>query len=205
MAGRACQLDQTVNITDGCMQPLLYTSQRFYPGLRQFTVQPGSRIIQEGSVRIVLGSNPEVVEDRPYVADLQFIDPKIGSELLVVQTTPPTLVRIDTSVNEEGSTIDKVMGTVGLCRNPNLLTIARPTQEEWLAFVSCYADDEIVAVALGAFVKVASIPVGDGPNEMVVDERRQKLYVVNTLEDSLAIIELSRKSPQFLQTIAYIE
>ena len=73
-----------------------------------------------------------------------------------------------------------------------------------MAFVSCYSDDEVAVVGLGSFTVVATIAVDDGPNELVVDAARRKLYVVHTLASTIGVIELDNTSPRHLQMIRRI-
>ena len=56
------------------------------------------------------------------------------------------------------------IASVSLCRNPNVLAIDRPPVGENLALISCYSDDKIAVVGLGAFQVINTITVDDGPN-----------------------------------------
>ena len=132
------------------------------------------------------------------MGDLAFEDPAVGERLLVVQTTPPALVRIDTSL-EDGVPRDEVLETIGLCTNPNMLVVHRPPDEEWLAFVSCYDANEVAVVALSTFAVLATIAVGEGANEMAIDAERRQLYVANTKESTISIVGLDRSRAGFLR------
>ena len=59
-----------------------------------------------------------------------------------------------------------------------------------LAFVSCYGSDQVAVVDLNIFAVVKTIDVGDGPNEMLIDRARGWLFVANTAESSISLIEL---------------
>jgi DNA-binding beta-propeller fold protein YncE len=204
VAARPCRPDDAPALTRGCTRPLLYASHRFWPGLRRFTVAVGVDVLQVLDDLALLGVNPQVVEDRPYIGDLRFEDPA-GDHLLVVHTTPPALTRVDTRVGEDGDARDAVLATVPLCNNPNLLALYdNGPSGERLAFVSCYGDDQIAVISRGAFLKIATIPVGGGPNELIVDAARQRLYVVETLNSAISLIELDPSSPRRLQVIARI-
>lgn len=200
VASRPCDPAAPAEIADGCAAPYLLTTHRFWPGIREFTVADASRTVQSRGDIGLAASNPGVVEDRPYSGDLRFED-EAGERLLVVHTAPPSLSRIDSSLAEDGGIRGVVSETIALCDNPNLLVIARPIAGEALAFVSCYGDDAIAVVGLGSFTRVATIAVGDGPNEMVVDDARQRLYVIETLGDAVAIVDLDNRSPDFLEVV----
>ncbi len=204
VAQRSCDPADPPTASRDCSRPYLYTSQRFWPGTRSFTVRTGQDTIIPGGDRILFGANPNVSEDRPYMADLEFEDPATGERLLVVQTTPPSLSLIDTRLDENGTPIDRPLATAALCLNPNVLAIDRPPAGERLALVSCYSADQVAVVGLGGFQVIATLEVDDGPNELVIDDARRRLYVVNTLADTIDIIDLERQSLDFLRVIARI-
>jgi DNA-binding beta-propeller fold protein YncE len=134
---------------------------------------------------------------------LEFVDPAVGDELLVVHTSPPALTKVDTRVSE-GVISEEVIARVPLCNYPNLLELYRPAGREWLAFVSCYNDDAVAVIGLGAFTRIATVTVDDGPNELVIDDQRARLYVVNTLASTISILELNHLSPRYLEEIVRI-
>ncbi len=65
VAQRRCDETENPPSTRDCERPLLLSSQRFWPGIRAFTVAPGLDVVIPGSTNAVLGLNPEVVSDRP--------------------------------------------------------------------------------------------------------------------------------------------
>ena len=200
---RPCDPAAAPTLSRECSRPYVYTSERFWPGVKVFTVAVGLDVLQGlGDVALV-DPNPAIVEDRPYVGDLRF-DDAAGDRLLVVHTTPPALSLVDTSIDADGGTRDAVVKTVPLCRNPNILALWDPPAGERLAFVSCYGDDAVAAVARDPFEPVATIAVGDGPNELVVDAGRRRLYVVETLRGSMSVIDLDRGSAGYLRVIARV-
>lgn len=209
VAQRACDVVRPPVVTLGCKRPMLYATHRFSPALKRLAVDPGfdviadlgSRTLQRVDANAPGAVDPSIVGDRPYMGDLEFEDPATGDRLLIVQTTPPGLLRIDTSLNEDDRTLDAVIDSVALCGNPNVLAVHRPAMGERMAFVSCYSEDQVAAVALGSFGAVATIAVDDGPNELVVDEARRKLYVVHTQASTIGVVELDRTSPRYLQLI----
>ncbi|HEY0137388.1 MAG TPA: hypothetical protein VGB85_25065, partial [Nannocystis sp.] len=183
VAQRACDPADPPAVTRDCTRPMLYTTHRFWPGVRTFTVRTGQDTIIPGGDQALVGVNPTQSKDRPFMADLEFEDPATGERLLVVHTTPPSLSLVDTRLDDDKDPINRQIATVSLCSNPsnpNILAIDRPPVGERLALVSCYSDDQIAVVGLGAFQVISTLDVDDGPNELVIDDARRRLYVVNT-------------------------
>ncbi len=195
VASRACDPDEPSEPSRGCERPFLYASHRYFPGVRHFTVAPGLDLILPGREVPMPVVNPQVVLGRPFLGDIEFEDPAVGDRLLVVQTTPPGLVRIDTSLDEDGLPHDDTIAALPLCNNPNVLEVYRPADAEPLALVTCAGKGRLAVVGLGAFRLLASIPVGVGAYEVIVDEQRQQAYVSNPGEDTISIVELDPRSP----------
>jgi hypothetical protein len=206
VAQRACDLESgnASSESSNCTRPVLYASQRFWPGIRRFRVAPGLDVILDSGESAIVGTNPEAAAPRPLMGDLEFEDPQTGQRLLIVHTTPPGLARVDTSIGSNKTPVDSLMQSVPVCQNPNMLAVHRPDGEEHLAFVSCYGDDAVAVVALGSFSLFKTIGLGNGPNEMVIDRERKRLYVVNTLESSISIVSLDRGSIHFLDEVAVL-
>jgi len=199
VAGRACEPLLPAEDTTDCTRPLLYTTHRYWPGIKSFTVAAGLEVILAGNDTRISGIGTEEVVSRPIMGDLVFEDPQVGDSLLLVQTTPGALVRVDTSIDPEvGGPRNALMGTVGLCSNPNILAVHRPHGEEWLALVSCFSDGVVAVVGLGTFSVVSRIEVGAGPNEMAIDVERQQLYVANSRDNTISIVSLDRQDPNYL-------
>ena len=204
VAERACTTGNAAAQTEDCSRPLLFTTHRFWPGVRQFAVAPGLDVVVGHGNRTLVDLNPNVVQQRPFMGDLAFEDPDRGERLLVVHTTPAGLSRIDTRLDDRQTPYVDVRATVELCDNPNLLRVYRPAQGEPLALVSCFSDRALAVVALGSFTLQAIVEVGEGPNEMAVDAPRQRLYVANSREDSLSVVDLDRTHATFLHEVARI-
>ncbi len=207
VAQRACDPADPPAATRDCTRPLLYTTHRFWPGVRTFSVRTGQDTILPGGDQALVGVNPTQSNDRPFMADLEFEDPATGERLLVVHTTPPSLSLVDTGLDDDKNPFNRQIATVSLCSNlsnPNVLAIDRPPVGERLALVSCFSDDKVAVVGLGAFQAIATITVDDGPNELVIDDVRRRLYVVNTLAHTIDLIDLERSSPDFLRVTARI-
>ncbi len=195
-----CDPDNPPDRLGLCDIPYVYATQRHWPGAQSFTVAVGLELILKRGNIALFGNNFRVVEDRPYTGDIALEDPAVGDRLLVVHTTPPSLSRVDVSVDDY-SIANEVIDTIELCNYPNLLEVYRPENEAPLAFVTCYGDDELAVVDLGVFAVIREVPLGSGPNEMVADPLRRKLYVANVQDSTVSAVELDRSSPRFLQVV----
>ncbi|MCA9692604.1 MAG: hypothetical protein KC636_23595 [Myxococcales bacterium] len=203
VAQRGCDPGAPVTGSQDCAWPYFYATHRYQPAIGALALDNFGFVRSLGNYGL-LDLNVYSVQDRPFTGDLAFEDSAAQERLLVVHTTPPGLARVDTRLGADMRPRNEVTHSVSLCRNPNVLAIDRPLDREPTAYVSCFGDDQVAAVALAAFVVVATIPVGDGPNELVIDPGRRWLYVVNTPEESISIVELDHSSPQRHTEIARI-
>ncbi|MCA9663801.1 MAG: hypothetical protein KC486_36070, partial [Myxococcales bacterium] len=203
VAERPCDPAAPSELSLECSRPHLFTSHRFWPGIRQFTVATGADVLLGRNDRGFVDANPAAVDDLPYMGDLAFED-DAGERMLLVSTTPPTLIRIDTSLDDEGEPRLDPIATVSLCRDPNILALDQPPGGEALAFVSCFSDDRVAAVDLATLRVARTLELGDGPNELVIDDGRRRLYVVETLGHTIAVVDVDRTSPDYLTVIARI-
>ncbi len=195
VASRPCDPEAPPSPSRDCERPFMYASHRYFPGVRHFTVAPGLDLLLPGREVPMPVINPQVVLGRPFLGDIAFEDPTVGDRLLVVQTTPPGLVRLDTSLDEDNLPRDEAMSVVTLCDNPNVLTVYRPPEAEALALITCAGEGRLAIVGLGSFRLLASVPVGVGAYEVVVDHERQQAYVSNPGEDTISIVDVGPRSP----------
>ncbi len=202
---RPCDLANPPAGSRECTRSVLYTSQRFFPSVRRFAVAPGLDVLVPGDESSLATVNPESVHQQPYLGDLAFEDPAGGTSLLVVQTTPASLLRVDTTVADDGDPRDAVVGMLPLCEQPNLLALHRPSAGEPLALVSCFADGELAIVGLSSWRVLAQLALGAGANEIAIDAVAQRAYVANTLDDSISVVSLDRDAAGYLAEIARIE
>jgi hypothetical protein len=205
---RACDLDSG-NVPAAsldCIRPYLFASQRFWPGIRSFRVAPGLDVIVTGGEAVVQGGNVDAADPRPLTGGMAFEDPELGERLLVVHTTPPALSRVDMSLDEEGNPRLGLLASVSLCGNPNLVSVYRPSLDGGvgpaLALVSCYGSDQLAVVDLGLFIVIATVDLGDGPNELLIDDARDWLFVANTAESSISIVDLDAGRISYLREFA---
>lgn len=200
VVGVTCDPEHPLDASRDCTRPVLLTSHRYWPGVRQFSIAAGLELIQLGANVEVAGIEIDRVEARPLLGDLAFSD---ADTLLVVQTTPSALVEVDFEVVDGAAQLN-VRNVVSLCSNPNLLAIYRSELGESLALVSCYGDGRLSVVGLARFSVIASVDVGYGANEIVIDDGRQRAYIANTLEHSIALLDLDPRSSTYLQVVARI-
>jgi hypothetical protein len=208
VAQRACDPADPSTASRDCERPLLYVSQRYFPGMRAFTVAPGLELILPGGPVTISALAPELVQSRPYMGDMAFEDPATGESLLAVQTTPSALVRLDMRL-EDGSPRAAVTDTVALCQNPNVLAIDRlvseaGVMEPGLALVACYSDGALAVVDLATFRVVASVDVGAGAQDIAIDPARRIAYVTSTLADHISVVSLDRGRADYLTVRAVI-
>jgi YVTN family beta-propeller protein len=74
---------------------------------------------------------------------------------------------------------------------PNRQTFNQPTKSStWKVYVSCWNTSSIAAISFGSGEpKVSYIPVGRHPTAMIWDGTRSRLYVVNSDDDSVSMID----------------
>ncbi|MEX1364633.1 MAG: hypothetical protein AB1Z98_16015, partial [Nannocystaceae bacterium] len=198
-----CDVERPSDDSRDCERPVGYATHRYFPGVRQFGVAPGLDLLLTGPETTLPAVSPQVVTGRPFMGDLAFED-EHGDHLLVVQTTPPSLLRLDTSIDDEGTPRNAVVGIVPLCNDPNVLAVHRPSagasdelpDAEALALVSCSGTQRLSVVGLNSFRVLASVPVGVGAYEVVVDPQRQQAFVSNPGEDTISIVSLDPRSPR---------
>ncbi len=203
VASRPCDLANAPDGSRDCTRPVLYGSQRFFPSLRRFAVAPGLDVIVPGEESSIANVNPESVQQQPFLADLAFEDPSDGVDLLVVQTTPAALLRIDTTV-EDGRSVDAIVGMLPLCEQPNMLAVHRHGDDEPLALVSCFAEGELAIVGLTSWRVLQQLELEAGANEITIDPARQWAFVANTPADSISVVSLDRDAAGYLTEIARI-
>jgi len=231
LAERPCDPADAPSITEGCTRPLVYGSFRYTPLLASFTVEgvelqsgEGNRRCLEEDEDLELGDfgvvpcsqqvrsvqrlfpgglDPQSTSIRPVLGDIAFGDAS-GNELFVVQTNPAALLKLDTSVGPDGAPLDIPSAPpIELCEEPTRLRLFEDGGQRY-AFVSCFRAAEIFVLDLDAFRVIDTIRAGTGPWEIEVDPVRQLLYVANSLERSISVIDLGRDRPTRFEEIARI-
>jgi hypothetical protein len=126
-----------------------------------------------------------------------------GKRLFVVQTNPGGLAYVDTSLDAVGDTRDNAAGLIELCAQPSGMQVFYDGEYEYAA-ITCYKPQQVFIVDLGGVRVVANIAVGTGPHPMAVDPARDLLYIANTLDKTVSVVDLSPKRPTRFGEIARI-
>lgn len=126
-----------------------------------------------------------------------------GKRLFVVQSAPASLVYVDTSVTERGEVRDQAAGVVELCGGPTAMRLFEDDANEYAA-VTCPTPSELFIVDLSGFRVVANVPTGAGPYPIVFDRVRRLLYVGNTLDRTISVIDIAQDRPTRFAEIARV-
>ncbi|MCA9705540.1 MAG: hypothetical protein KDK70_06825, partial [Myxococcales bacterium] len=70
------------------------------------------------------------------------------------------------------------------------------------ALITCFRAALVYIVDLEALRVVDAVVVGTGPHDIAIDEAREAAYVINNLESSVSVIDLSRHRPTRFQELA---
>jgi hypothetical protein len=229
LAERPCSPDDSPPaITLGCTRPLVYAGFRYSRLLATFTVQgvtfddpaeaeekcagvgeldePGKIPCDERvrSQQFIFpgGLDPSSTGFRPILGDIRFVDD--GDSLLVLQTGPGALLKMDTHVGTDGETLDTPSAPpLELCDEPSRMELYEDAGETY-ALVSCYRAALIYVVELSSFRVLDTIVTGTGAYDVEVDDARDLLYLANNLEGSITVVDLSRSRPTRFREIARI-
>ncbi len=143
----------------------------------------------------------------PVLGAMAFADPR-GDQLLVLQTNPGALLSVDTSLGEGGEPVDVPSAPpVEVCAEPSSMKIYTERTEEGLpsqryAIISCFRAALVYVVDLEALRVVDAVVVGTGPHDIAIDEDREVAYVINNLESSISVVDLSRRRATRFQELA---
>jgi hypothetical protein len=143
----------------------------------------------------------------PVLGAMAFGDPR-GDQLLVLQTNPGALLSLDTSLGDGAEPLDIPSAPpVEICAEPSNMKIhiergddGAPAQR--YAIISCFRAALVYVVDLEALRVVAAVVVGTGPHDIAIDEAREVAYVINNLESSISVIDLSRRRATRFQELA---
>jgi hypothetical protein len=229
LAQRPCDVaaNNAPNSTLGCTRPLVYAAMRWQAQVRTVTainhnleicsdpdefglldpaLQNGYCEAQVEPVRsLSVGElstvNLPVNPPPPILADIGFS--RGGNELYVVQSNPGGLLRVDTSIGADGETRDVPSGQVEICAQPTSMAIYDDGGSQF-ALVTCYRSGEVFIVDLASFTVVGVSRAGIGPDSLAVDVAREVVYVANSLDGTISIIDMSRSRPTRFNQIARI-
>jgi hypothetical protein len=157
-------------------------------------IQPSILLDTSGTSSAVLGA-------------LAFADPR-GDQLLVLQTNPGALLSLDTSIGDGAEPLDIPSAPpVEICAEPSNMKIyverdAAGLPVQRYAIISCFRAALVYVVDLEALRVVDAVVVGTGPHDIAIDDAREVAYVINNLESSISVIDLSRRRATRFQELA---
>jgi hypothetical protein len=228
LAQRPCELpDNAPNSTLDCERPLVYASMRWQPQVRTVTAinadlpacanedvfdEYGTDLVltyceaQAEPVRYLSVGNFSLLNvliqgqptpSRPILADIAFS--RSGNELYVVQSNPGGLLRLDTSIGADGETRDVPAGQVEVCSQATSMAIYDDGGSQF-ALVTCYRSAEVFIVELASLTVVGVARGGIGTDALAVDLAREVVYVANSLDGTISVIDMSpARSTRFNQ------
>lgn len=113
-----------------------------------------------------------------------------GSRAYIVNRAPPMLHIIDTSLDALGVPRNAFVGAVELCPEAANLTVTTIQDRERI-FVSCFRNGQVWSIDPRGAVVDSIIEVGRGPHALVAAPGRNRLYVSNNLEGTVAVVDLT--------------
>lgn len=111
-----------------------------------------------------------------------------GERVFVVGRTPPALLAFDTAAGPTGAPANAYLGAVEVCGNAAALGLG-DMGAGLRAWIPCFNLGQVWVVDVEHARLEAVIEAGRGPNAIVVDTPRQRIYVANYAEDTISIID----------------
>jgi DNA-binding beta-propeller fold protein YncE len=188
---------------DGAGPDLMYVTSRTDDRIQLLNVEldpAGAFLVQAGFFFLdAVGSNFGQSADTRYA---QFAAG--GDRLLLVNRRPPSLQIYDTTADATGFPANRFVGGTDLCREASNLAVADVGDGD-KAFVTCFRDGEVYVLDTEPQPQVEWIvPVGRGPFGIAASAARQKLFVTNFLDDTIAVVELDPASRLRYQVVLRI-
>ena len=114
-----------------------------------------------------------------------------GSRLYMVNRRPPSMQIWDTSIGPTGFPKNRAVGATDICRQASTVAISGSGDAE-RAYVSCFQDGQVYVVDPRGKVSVDDIMlVGRGPYATAAARQRNRLFVTNFLEDTIAVVDIA--------------
>lgn len=130
-----------------------------------------------------------------------------GTRAYVAYRSPPSLLIVDTSLDENGQPANRVLNSVVVGNSPSDVVVSPsgPDGRE-LVYVSAYSVNQIYVVDPQLMLVMGVIDTGKGPFSMAVvkNEERFRLYVSLFEEHSIGVVELDWTSPFYHQEVARV-
>jgi hypothetical protein len=227
LAQRPCDREDAPTITKACSEPLVYAGYRAAAAILEFSttaVSPsdlgpaqacdGPDEVEEEGISLVeceaqiasnrqfstgglntFGIAPTLTGDMAFSSD--------GEALFVVASNPGALIRINTGVDANGDTINEPNAYIELCDRPASMVLYEDGLARY-AVASCYRSSEIFIIDADAMEVVTFVRAGTGPHRLTVDYAREVIYVGNTLDATISVVDMGWESPTRFQHIARI-
>ena len=117
-----------------------------------------------------------------------------GSHAFVVNRATPALHILDTERSVQGFPVNTLDAAVEICREASGVTAADLGGGD-RAWVTCFGAGQVWSVDPGRGLTQTATTVGRGPFAIEVAIGRQRAYVTNFLEDTIAVMDLRPGSP----------
>ena len=130
-----------------------------------------------------------------------------GTMAFVAYRTPPSLMVVDTTIDDSGVPANRIISAIPLGDGPAAVSVARSGSDgRELVYVTLYNADQVAVIDPSRMEVLELIEVGDGPFDITVIQRDglKRAYVTLFEDHTLGVIELDPKSPFYHQEIARI-
>lgn len=184
-----------------CSRPYLYAAERFVFGFRPFAVAPGRQVVLAGS-SVPLSAHKlddETASGWPTMGSMWVNHKAEKPELFVVQHEPPLLLRYSLALDAQGNPSNRFLDAVQLCERADLMQAVNGPSETVRLVLSCPGRGELWVVEPELMRVSRRIEVGAGANELFYEQPAQRLWVSNTLEGSLSVVDADPSSASYLQ------
>jgi DNA-binding beta-propeller fold protein YncE len=137
-----------------------------------------------------------------------------GDQAFVVSRLPPSLMTFDTSIDPDtGTPRHEMRNQVALCSHlvvaagggPDAIAIIDvnddPAVYEPRAYVTCFDIGEVWVVDTDRGLLEATIPVGRGPDSIVISTVHKQAYVGNYGDDTISVVDIDPQSPTYQHAV----
>jgi len=119
-----------------------------------------------------------------------------GGRLYLVNRRPPSVQLFDTTTGPTGYPRNRAIGATDICRQASTVTVSGTGDAE-RAYVTCFQDGLLYVIDPRGDVELEDIVlVGRGPYAVAAAATRNKVFVTNFLEDTIAVLDTSPTSPR---------
>ncbi len=117
-----------------------------------------------------------------------------SSHLYLVNRRPPSLQIFDTTTGPAGYPQNRAIGATDICRQASTVAVSGTGDSE-RAYVTCFQDGLLYIIDPRGRVELEDIVlVGRGPYAVAAAATRNKVFVTNFLEDTIAVLDTAPTS-----------